>query len=166
MLVAVTICSQAKDRGDNDYREAKAAESRQDWDRALKAYMSALDKNPSSAACLIGMRRMRFQSSQRHVNLGQRLRADGRAVEALGEFQKALIADPGSSIAIQEIRRTQEILDEKPTADRARRESDERTASIQPPPDSETDSWRHSNTQNQQPASEGVIRNHRQDGGD
>src|SRR5208282_662614 len=31
-------------------------------------------------------------------------------LEAMGEFQKALIADPASSIAIQEIKRTQQML--------------------------------------------------------
>jgi general secretion pathway protein D len=129
ILIVIVVLLEAKDKGDNDYKEAKAAESRQDWDRALKAYMSALDKNPGNPAYTIGMRRMRFQSAQLHVNQGQKLRADGRAVEALGEFQKALIADPASAIAIQEMKRTQEMLDEKPT------EKHERAASIEGPPE-------------------------------
>ena len=115
VLIVLVVLLEAKDKGDNDYKEAKAAESRQDWDRALTAYMSALDKNPNNPAYTIGMRRMRFQSAQLHVNQGQKLRAEGRVVEALGEFQKALIADPASAIAIQEMTRTQAILDEKPT---------------------------------------------------
>jgi general secretion pathway protein D len=119
---------QARDKGDSDYKAAKAAESHQDWDSALKYYMSAIDKNPGNPVYTMGMRRMRFQSSQLHVNQGQKLRADGKTVEALGEFQKALIADPASSIAIQEIKRTQATLVEKPKAV-------ERPASIEGPPE-------------------------------
>ena len=129
VLLVMAFLLPAKDKGENDYKDAKAAEGRQDWDRALKAYMSALDKNPSNATYTIGMRRMRFQSAQLHVNQGQKLRTDGRVVEALGEFQKALIADPASSIAIQEIKRTQAILDEKPRA------AEEKAPSIEGPPD-------------------------------
>jgi general secretion pathway protein D len=130
ILMVVAVLVLAKDKGDNDYKEAQAAESRQDWDRALKAYMSALDKNPNNPAYTIGMRRMRFQSAQLHVNQGQKLRADGRVVEALGEFQKALIADPASAIAIQEMKRTQAILDEKPAE-----QHEQRSASIEGPPE-------------------------------
>ncbi len=129
-LIAVAVLLLAKDKGDVDYRAAKAAEIRQDWDQALKFYMSALDKNPNNPVYTIGMRRMRFQAAQMHVNQGQKLRADGRVVEALGEFQKALIADPSSAIAIQEMKRTQAMLDEKQTEKPA-----QRAASIEGPPD-------------------------------
>ncbi len=129
ILIVVVLSLQAKDKGENDFKEAKAAEIRQDWDRALKEYMSALDKNPNNLAYTIGMRRMRFQSAQLHVSLGEKLRADHQLVEALGEFQKALIADPASSIAIQEIKRTQTAMNEKPG------EAHERPASIEGPPE-------------------------------
>lgn len=88
ILIAVTVLLLARDKGDGDYKAAQAAEIRQDWDQALKFYMSALDKNPNNPVYTIGMRRMRFQSAQLHVNQGQKLRADGRVVEALGEFQR------------------------------------------------------------------------------
>jgi general secretion pathway protein D len=132
ILLVLAVSLLAKDKGDSDYKEAKAAENRQDWDHALRAYMSALDKNPNNVIYGIGMRRMRFQSAQLHVNQGQKLRADGKTVEALGEFQKALIADPSSAIAIQEMKRTQAILEEKPGA---RSASDERGTSIEGPPE-------------------------------
>jgi general secretion pathway protein D len=131
ILIVLVFSLDAKDKGDADYKEAKAAESHEDWDRALKAYMSALDKNPGNPVFLIGMRRMRFQASQLHVNQGQKMRADGRVVEALGEFQKALLADPASAIAIQEIKRTQAMLDEKPEGKKA----EEMPAAIEGPPE-------------------------------
>ena len=131
IVMVIVLSLQAKDKGEDDYKEAKAAESREDWDRALKAYMSALDKNPGNTVYTISMRRMRFQSAQLHVAQGQKLRADGKIVEALGEFQKALIADPASAIAIQEMKRSQAILDEKPEDKKA----GEKPASIEGPPE-------------------------------
>ena len=92
---------------------AQEAASRQDWDKAVELYVSALDKNPNNQAYTIGMRRARFQAGQMHVNRGQKLRTEGKVEDAMGEFQKAIIADPSSGIAIQELKRTQAILQEQ-----------------------------------------------------
>ena len=149
ILVAVGTLLQAKDKGDKDFKEAQAAASLQDWDKALDLYMKALDKNPNNPAYMIGMRRARFQAGQIHVNRGQKLRTDGKVEEAMAEFQKAIVADPSSSIAIQELRRTQSILNankggakpENPSeagltpAEKERRSSDRKVASIEPPPE-------------------------------
>src|SRR5580704_13967231 len=142
LLVAVGVLLQAKDKGDKDFKAAEAAATKQDWDKALPLYMSALDKNPNNLAYTIGMRRARFQAGQMHVNRGQKLRTDGKVEDAMAEFQKAIIADPSSSIAIQELKRTQQMLDEKKggktspddasltPAERQRREDDKKVASI------------------------------------
>src|ERR1035437_9312857 len=150
ILVAVGTLLQAKDKGDKDFKEAQAAASLQDWDKALDLYMKALDKNPNNPAYMIGMRRARFQAGQIHVNRGQKLRTDGKVEEAMAEFQKAIVADPSSSIAIQELKRTQQILNEQKNgvkpganpsdagltpAERERRASDQKVASIEGPPD-------------------------------
>jgi hypothetical protein len=93
------------------------------------------------------MRRARFEAGQRHVDLGQKLRLEGKLQEALQEFQKALIADPSSAIAIQEVRRIQDMINGgartglKPEergltpAEMARRESDDRVNSMLEPPE-------------------------------
>jgi general secretion pathway protein D len=150
LLVAVGALLQAKDKGDKDFKAAEAAAQKQDWDKALQLYMSALDKNPNNLAYTIGMRRARFQAGQMHVNLGQKLRVDGKVEESMAEFQRAIVADPSSSIAIQELKRTQQILNEqkngaKPGAnpgdagltpsEREKRASDQKVASIEGPPD-------------------------------
>lgn len=148
ILAAVSTILYAKDKGDKDFKDAQAAAVQLDWDKALDLYMQALDKNPNNPAYTIAMRRARFQAGQMHVNRGQKLRTDGKVDEAMAEFQKALIADPSSSIAIQELRRTQGILNankggakpENPSeagltpAERERRSSDRKVASIEAPP--------------------------------
>ena len=115
LLVLLGGFLQAKDKGEKECKDAEAAETKQEWDQALQLYMSALDKNPNGVACTIGLRRARFQSGQMHVNRGQKLRADGKVDDAMAEFQRAIIADPSSSIAIQELKRTQLLLDETKT---------------------------------------------------
>jgi general secretion pathway protein D len=146
ILVAVGGALKAKDKGDADYKAAVAAATKEDWDLALELYMKALDKNPNNMAYTIGMRRARFESGQTHVNKGQKLRIAGKVEEAMAEFQKAIVADPSSSIAIQELKRTQAILNGdnagvKPDetsltpAERERRRSDQRVASIEAPPE-------------------------------
>jgi len=137
---------QAKDKGEKFYKQGLAAEQKQDWDKAVQFYEQAVDLAPGNMQYTIAMRRSRFQSGQKHVEVGTKLRNDGKLEEALAEFQKALIADPSSSIAIQEMRRTQEMMKAgKPgtKADQrgltpvqeARKESDERVASILSPPE-------------------------------
>jgi general secretion pathway protein D len=134
-------------KGDKLLNAGKAAEIRQDWDKALALYEQAIDEDPNDPSYMIAMRRARFQAGQKHVNLAQKLRTDGKLEEALSEFQKALIADPASPIAIQEIKRTRAMIDgqnqagAKPEdrgltpADRIRKEADERVASIMAPPE-------------------------------
>jgi len=148
MVAVVAGVLTAKDKGDKLFKEGQAAESREDWDHALELYLQAMDQKPNDAAYMIAMRRARFQAGAKHVKQGQKLRSDGKLPEAMGEFQKALIADPASSIAIQEIKRTQQMLNadgKQPSsnvedrgltpADRERKESDERIASMLPPPE-------------------------------
>jgi len=151
-LLAIILLSggwlEAKDKGDKFFKQGQIAEQKGDWDKALDLYEQALDAAPGTSAYTIAMRRARFQAGQKHVNQGQKLRADGKLEQALGEFQRALIADPSSAIAIQEIRRTQAIIQQgrdHPGANveelnltpiqRAREESQERIDSILSPPE-------------------------------
>lgn len=133
-------------KGDKFLAEGKRAEARGDYDTALDYYERALALDPSDAAYLLHVRRTRFAAAQRHVDLGQQLRREGKLEEALGQFRKAFIIDPSSTIAEQELRRTNQMIERekkhkvKPgetaaeeergltEADLARRESQRRSA--------------------------------------
>jgi len=148
MAVLTSGCLDAKTRkGEKFLRDGKLAEAREDWDKALVLYQQALDEDPTDTAYMIAVRRARFETGQKHVDAGKKLRADGKLEEALAEFQKAVVIDPSSAIALQELKRTramiegQSLLGTKPEdrgltpSERARRESDERVASILAPPE-------------------------------
>lgn len=148
MAFGVVARVEAKTRkGDKFLKEGKAAELRQDWDAAVVSYQQAFDEDPSDTAYIIAIRHARFESGQKHVDVAQKLRSDGKLSEALAEFQKALIADPSSAIAIQEIKRTRTMIEDgaKPGAktedrglspsDREKKNVQERVESMLAPPE-------------------------------
>jgi general secretion pathway protein D len=147
-VLAGAAALQGKTRkGEKLLRDGKVAEVKGDWDTALDLYEQAVDQDPQDTGYLIAMRRARFEAGQRHVNQGQKLRVQSKLQEALQEFQKALIADPSSAIAIQEIRRVQDMINGAPRtglkpedagltpAELARREADQRVDSMLEPPE-------------------------------
>lgn len=134
-------------KGDKFLKEGQAAEARGDWDKALVLYEQASETDPGDIAYLVPMRKARFEAGQAHVKAGQKLRTDGKLEEAVQEFQRALIADPSSAIALQEIKRIQEMLRAPATigakadergltpAELSRRRSEERVDSMLGPPE-------------------------------
>jgi general secretion pathway protein D len=151
-MLALTLCSTLAARGkkgDKFFKDAQAAELKQDWDAAVDLYQKAFDIDPSDQSYIIGMRRARFQDGQMHVNRALKLRNDGKNAEALQELQKAIVADPSSAIALQELKRTQQMLQQQTAGgpegsaaaqgltpvDRARREEDQRVSSMLAPPE-------------------------------
>jgi general secretion pathway protein D len=134
-------------KGDRLLKAGQAAEARGNWDMALSLYEQAVDTDPGDIGYLVPMRKARFEAGQAHVKAGQKLRIEGKLEEAVQEFQKALIADPSSAIALQEIKRIQDMLrtpartgakaDERglTPAEVSRRQSEDRVDSMLGPPE-------------------------------
>src|ERR1022692_1314511 len=98
-------------KGDKFYSDARKAEDKKDYDEALKLYEQALSEDPADTGYQLAVDRVRFQAGQHHVELGLKLRPQGKLTEALAEFEKGYAIDPGSSIAEQEIRRTRAMIE-------------------------------------------------------
>src|SRR5215471_11975147 len=99
-------------KGDKLLKQARDAEARKDYDAALEYYTEALSQDPQDVGYQLAARRIRFQASQVHVEAGMKLRQAGKLEQALAEFQKAFSIDPGSSVAVQEMRQTTDALDQ------------------------------------------------------
>src|SRR5690349_16468883 len=144
-ICLVVLPNQAGTRkGDRFLKQAQAAEVKKDWDVALQFYLQAADEDPRDTGYLIGLQRARFQAASLHVERGQNSRADGKIEEAMAEFQKAIVSDPSSAIALQELKRTQDMLRRPaPTAEgrtltpveQIRRDSTQQVESMMGPPE-------------------------------
>ncbi len=140
-------------KGDKLVADGRKAEAIREYDKALDLYEKALAINPMDTGYQLNVRRVRFAASQFHVDVGQKLRKEGKLNEALAEFQRAFAIDPASTIAEQEMRRTYQMMEReklkkdkgeessKPDeagltpAEQARREAEKRVASILPVPE-------------------------------
>ena len=115
LTVFLMLCPQvellANRKGDKFLKLARVAEARKDWELALDYYTKAMDLDPTDPAYEVGVRRMRFQAGQLHVNKGQQLRESGQVEASLLEFQRAFAIDPSSAIALQEMKRTMEMIE-------------------------------------------------------
>ena len=100
-------------KGHGEYNQGEKAESLQDYDAALAYYQKAVKSDPKNATYRIRLNQARFEAGQAHVKRGLELRKNGDLQGAAGEFQRALAADPASSIAEQELKRTVEMIAEK-----------------------------------------------------
>jgi general secretion pathway protein D len=112
MLTGTGMPLQARTRqGDKDFAQGRAFEEKKEWDKALDAYRKALAADPSDLQYQMATQKARFQASQLHVENGDKIRGQGMLGEALLEFQRAFAIDPGSTIAVQEVRTTQEMIE-------------------------------------------------------
>ena len=93
------------------YSKGQKAEARQDYEEAYKDYKQAYDQHPEQTEYRSAFERSKFLAASQHVHKGQMLRDEGKLDEAMKEFQLAVMIDSSSSIAQQEIKRTQRLID-------------------------------------------------------
>jgi general secretion pathway protein D len=105
-------------KGNYEYNEGKKSEATNDYDSAVIHYDRALKSDPLNTEYKLKLMRLRFEAGQYHVDQGRKLREMGNLQLALAEFQKALMIDPTSPIAQQEIKNTMDAL-AKNAAERA-----------------------------------------------
>ena len=99
-------------KGGQQYNAAQKAENVQDYDTALQYCQKALEGDPKNAAYRIKLNQIRFEAGAFHIKKGVALREKGDLQAAAGEFQRASTIDPSSPIALQELRRTLDQLNE------------------------------------------------------
>lgn len=112
-LVTVTALPAIADKANPAYKLGVRAEKENNYDAAYQAYKQAYDAKPSDPTYLAAFIRMRFLASAEHVRAGEELREQGKLQEALAEFRIAMQIDSANFSAMQEIRRTAELLREE-----------------------------------------------------
>jgi general secretion pathway protein D len=112
LLVAAITLPAAADKAKSLYEKGRDADARQNYEEAYEYYKQAYALKPKDLAYRAAYDRVRFLAGASHVHRGQLLRQSGKLDEALVEFQKAVEIDPASFIAVQEVRRTQKMIDD------------------------------------------------------
>ncbi len=145
VLAVLVISVHASTRkGDHFFKLAQKAESDKEFDKALDFYDQALATDPKDPGYVLAEQRARTSAANWHVQRGKQLLQQQKLNEALVEFEGALLADPSSQIAIQEVRQTSAMLKEKAQqpanvpvltpAERARQDIENRINSLEGPP--------------------------------
>src|SRR5438874_2431474 len=97
-------------KGDKYLKDGEKAEARKDYDTALSYYDRAVEEDSREPAYLLADQRTRTRASEQHVSQGKKLLQQQKLNEAMVQFQKALLTDPSSQIALQEITETNQML--------------------------------------------------------
>ncbi len=116
LVVALTLPQDAwagKGKAKDLYGQARRAELQKDYDSALELSEQAMAEDPSDHRYELAVRRLRFMAGQTHVDRGRRLREQGLLREAVDEFQRAVELDPASTVALQQLKRTLELLEKR-----------------------------------------------------
>ncbi len=92
------------------YEKGTDAEARQNYEEAFDDFKQAYNLKPKDLRYRTAFERTRFLAGASHVHRGQTLRDAGKLDEAVVEFQKAVETDPSSFIALQELKRTQQMI--------------------------------------------------------
>ncbi len=112
LLVAlVAVLPASADKAKSLYSKGQRAESQQHYEEAYEDFKQAYDLQPDNTGYRSSFERTKFLAAAGRVHRGQELREQGKLSEALKEFQTAVMIDPSSGIAQQEIVRTQRLID-------------------------------------------------------
>ena len=112
LLVVVAILPAIADKAKSIFEKGQDAEARENYEAAYEFYKQAYDLKPKDLRYKASFQRMRFKAAATVVHHGILLRDQGKLQEALAEFQKAALIDPSLFSAQQEMKRTQQMIDE------------------------------------------------------
>ena len=112
LLVVLAILPAIADKAKSIYEKGQDAEARQNYEAAYEFYKQAFDLKPKDLRYRTSFERMRARAAQTIVHHGVLLREQGKLQEAIAEFQKAAQIDPSLFSAQQELRRTQQMLND------------------------------------------------------
>jgi general secretion pathway protein D len=112
LCIGVGLFAAGCPKGGQQYSAGRKAEDIKDYDSALQFYQKALVSDPNNAAFRIKVNQLRFEASESHIKKGLAFRDKGDLQSAAAEFQRASTIDPSSPVAVQELRRTLDEINE------------------------------------------------------
>jgi general secretion pathway protein D len=119
ICLGIALLAAGCPKGQSDFDAGHKAENLSDMDDAYIYYQKAVKANPDNANYKIKADQSRFDAGQMHVQRGYAQRKKGDLQAAVAEFQRALLIDPSSSVAEQELQRTVDMIAENSRANDA-----------------------------------------------
>lgn len=110
MLGPLTPVEAKTKKGDKYLAEGRLHEAKKEWDAALESFEKAQSEDPTDPVYQVAAEKGRIEAAQAHVEKGMTVRGQGQLGDALTEFQKAYAINPGSTIALQELEETQQMI--------------------------------------------------------
>jgi general secretion pathway protein D len=112
LCLRLPVIGKSHDNAKALYEKGTDAEAAQNYEQAFDYFKQAYTLKPKELRYRTAFERTRFSAGASLVHRGQILREAGKLDEALVQFQKAMDIDPSSFIALQELRRTQQMIKE------------------------------------------------------
>jgi general secretion pathway protein D len=143
VLAAPPVDAKTK-QGDRLLKLGAKAEADQDYDKAVTYYEQALQEDGREPAYQLAEQRAKTKASEQHIAAGKRLLEQQKLNEGLIQFQKALLIDPSSPLALQLVIQAGAMIKEKnkapagtvilTPAERARHDLETRINTLEGPP--------------------------------
>jgi general secretion pathway protein D len=112
VCLGIALLAAGCPKGQSDFDQAHKAENLSDFDDAYVYYQKAVKADPNNANYKIKADQSRFDASQMHIQRAYAQRKKNDLQGAVAEFQRALLIDPSSSVAEQELQRTVDMIAE------------------------------------------------------
>ena len=119
------------ERASSAFRAGVRAEKKGNFDAAYEAYKAAHDKKPSDPQYQAAFLKARLYASAQHIQAGQSLRDVYKLQEAMAEFRRAAEIDGSNFAALQEIRRTADLIRKKEAKETQPAETKVQTSSVE-----------------------------------
>ncbi len=117
LLACFLVIPALAQRAESSFKAGTRAEAKGNFDAAYEAYKQAHEKKPSDSKYLAAYLKSRLYASAQHIQAGQSLRDIYKLNEALAEFRRAAEIDGSNFAAIQEIRRTTDLINKREAQD-------------------------------------------------
>jgi len=110
MLAVIPAVPMHAENAEHAYKLGNRAEKTNDYDAAFEAYKQAHNEKPNDPKYMSAYLRLRFYAGGQHIHAGEQLRDAGKLQEALAEFRHAAEIDASNFAAMQEVRRTADLI--------------------------------------------------------
>jgi general secretion pathway protein D len=110
LILGIPTVPAVAESAEHAYAEGDRAEKKSDYDGAYEAFKLAHEQKPNDPKYMAAYLRLRSSAGSQHIHAGELLRDAGKLQEALAEFRHAAEIDVSSFAAVQQVRRTADLI--------------------------------------------------------